>query len=72
MYEYAFVLSNRLEVGTNGMMAFERDKRKKAKAQGLEFGEAVFWKRKPSGGNLGQLSCFWEDGVCLGVKSTTG
>ena len=72
MCEYASVLLNRFEVGKDGMTAFERNKRKKAKALGLEFGEALLWKRKPSRGNLGKLSCLWDDGVYLGVKSTTG
>ena len=31
MCEYAFVLLNRFEVGKDGMTAFERNKRKKAK-----------------------------------------
>ena len=54
--EYASVLLNRFEVGKDGMTAFERNKRKKAKAVCLEVGEAVLWKRKPFGGNLGKLS----------------
>jgi hypothetical protein len=63
---------NRFEVSKDGMTAYERNKRKKAKAFGLEFGEAVMWKRKPSGAHLGKLTCMWDDGVYLGVKSTTG
>ena len=72
MAEYAAVLLNRFEVGRDGKTAFERCKGKKSKTLGLEFGEGLLWKRKPSGGALGKLSCLWEDGIYLGVKSTTG
>ena len=39
---------------------------------GIEFGEAVWWKRKPGGGALGKLTCMWEDGVYLGIRGTSG
>ena len=65
--EYAASLLNRFEVGHDGKTSYERCKGKKAKTLGIEFGEAVFWKRKLSGGALGKLTVTWEDGVYLGV-----
>ena len=72
MVEYAALLVNRFEVGHDGKTAFERCKGKKAKMLGIEFGEAVLWKRKPAGGALGKLTCMWEDGVYLGVRGRSG
>jgi hypothetical protein len=70
--EYSSYLLNRLEVGKDGKTAYERSKGKRAKVNGIEFGEAVLWKRRPVGGALGKLAVLWEDGVYLGVKGTTG
>ncbi len=53
------------------MNRYERCKGK-AKTMGLEFGDSVLWQRKPSGGQLGKLTCLWEDGIYLGVKAGTG
>ena len=72
LVEWAAVVLNRYEVGKDGKTSFERCKGKQAKTFGLEFGEAVLWKRKPSGGHLGKLTCLWEDGVFLGIKGCTG
>ena len=66
LVEYAAVLLNRFEVGRDGRTAFERSKGRKARTLGLEFGEAVLWKRKPVGGSLTKLSCLWDDGIYLG------
>ena len=41
-------------------------------AEGLLFEEEILWKRRRAGGSLGKLTCKWEDGVCLGIKATTG
>jgi hypothetical protein len=54
MAEYGALLINRFEVGKDGMTAYERNKKKKAKTLGLEFGEALLWKRKPIWGTAGQ------------------
>ena len=70
--EYAAFVINRFEVGHDGKTNFERCKGKKAKTLGIEFGEAVHWKRKPIGGALGKLSVMWEDGVYLGIKGKSG
>ena len=61
-----------MEVSHDGKTAYERCKGKSAKVLGIEFGEAVMWKRKPSGGGLGKLQSMWDDGVFLGIKGTTG
>ena len=49
LVECASYLSNRCEVGHDGKTAYERLKGKKAKVQGIEFGETVMWKRRPIG-----------------------
>ena len=72
LIEYASVLLNRFEVGRDGRSAYERSKGKVSKFIGVEFGEAVHWKRKAVGGALGKLTCLWEDGVYLGVRSRSG
>ena len=40
LVEYASYLLNRLEVGKDGKTAYERNKGKQAKVNGIEFGEA--------------------------------
>ena len=72
MLEYASFLPNRLEVGQDDKTAYERCKGKRAKTLGIEFGEAILWKRKPSGGALGKLSVMWSSGIYLGVKGKSG
>ena len=61
--EYAGFLLNRFEVGSDGKTAYERCKGKRAKTSGIEFGEAILWRRRPVGGALAKLTCLWEDGV---------
>ena len=68
LVEYSSYLLNRLEVGHDGKTAYERNKGKKAKVTGVEFGESVLWKRKPVGGALGKLAVMWEDGVFFGLR----
>ena len=70
--EYASHLLNRFEVGHDGKTAYERCKGKKAKTLGIEFGEAILWKRQAIGGALAKMSCLWEDGVYLGVRGASG
>ena len=69
--ECSSYLPNRLEVGRDGKTSSERLKGKKARVQGIEFGEAVLFKRLTVGGGLGKLSIMWEDGIFLGVKGST-
>ena len=72
LVEYAALVLNRFEVGKEGKTAHERSKGKNGKLMGLEFGEAVLWKRRPEEGHLGKLTCLWSDGIHLGVKGSTG
>lgn len=72
LIEYASFLLNRFEVGHDGKTSWERCKGKRAKTLGIEFGEAVLWRRKPLGGALAKLTSMWEDGVYLGVKGKSG
>ena len=65
-------MMSRADVGADGKTGYERCKERRARLLGMEFGEAVLWKRWREGGPLGNLSCMWEDGIYLGVKGTTG
>ena len=65
-------MMSRADVGADGKTGYERYKERRARLLGMEFGEAVLWKRRREGGPLGKLSCMWEDGIFLGVKETTG
>ncbi|MGB2167266.1 MAG: hypothetical protein ACPH3M_08550, partial [Candidatus Puniceispirillales bacterium] len=57
--EHAAVLLNRFEVGHDGKTALERNKGKKAKFLGIEFGEAILWKRAGAAAAAGvwSLTC---------------
>lgn len=70
--EYAGFLLNRFEVSNDGKTAYERFKGRKARVHGIEFGEAVHWRRLPERGPLGKLESLWGDGIYLGVKGKTG
>lgn len=70
--KYAAFLINRFEVGQDNKTAYERIKGKNAKVMGIEFAEAMLWRRKPVGGAFGKVTCMWGDGVYLGVKEKTG
>ena len=72
LIEYVSLLLNRYEVGKDGRTAYERDKGKKSKLMGLEFGESVMWRRKPVGNNVAKLAVMWDKGTYLGVKGSTG
>jgi hypothetical protein len=72
MVEYAAHLICRFEVSHDGKTAYERCKGKRAKTKGVEFGEAILWRRKPVGNALGKLTSMWEHGVFLGVKGKSG
>ena len=54
--EWSAHVLNRFEVGKDGRTSYERCKGKPARHLGIEFGEAVLWRRKPSVGALGKLS----------------
>ena len=59
-------------MGKYGRTAYEPCKGKPARHLGIEFGEAVLWRRKPSGGALGKLSVAGSNGVFLCVKGISG
>ena len=59
--EWSAHVLNRFEVGKDGRTAFERCKGKRAKHLGIEFGEAVLWRKKPPGGALWELSVAWSN-----------
>ena len=46
--EYASYLMNRLEVGKDGKVAYDRAKGKKPTVLGVEFGEKLLYKVKPT------------------------
>ena len=60
-------LLTRCGVGKDGRKPVESIKAKMARAQGMEFGEGLWWKRRREGGRLGKLTVMWEDGVCVCV-----
>ena len=73
LVEYAGHLLNRHEVGHDGKTAYERLKGKQATTLGIEFGESVHWKKRPTKGQaLSKLAITWSDGIFLGVKGVSG
>ena len=72
MVEYVSYLVNRCKVGHHGKTAYERCKGKRAKINGIEFWEAVWWKRKREGGGPGKLTSMWSDGIYVGMKGKSG
>ena len=56
----------------DGKTACERTKGKSAKVIGIEFGEAVLWRRKPIGNALAKFTCLWAEGIYLGISSKSG
>ena len=72
MVEHAAVVLNKCEIGADGKTAHERLKGKKATLLGLEFGEAVLFRKKPLPGKMAKLSSVWEEGVYLGHRAISG
>ena len=56
----------------DGRTHYARLKGKKARLPGMRFGEGVMWKRRPQSGPRGELSCFWNDAIYLGVSGSAG
>ena len=54
---------SRADVGAELKTGCERCKERRGRLPGMEFGEAVLWKRRREGGTLGQLSGMWKDGI---------
>ena len=65
--EYAAYLVNRMNVGTDGKVAYERIKGKKPTVMGLEFGEKVLYKIK-AGQRLEKINSRWDFGIFVGVR----
>ena len=70
--EYSAVLLNRYEVGHDGKTAYERLRGKKSKVLGVEFGEAVQWRKIIKGERQNKLDTVWDDGVYAGHKTVSG
>ena len=65
--EYGAYLANRLKIGEDGKVPFERLRGKKPTVLGLEFGEKVLYKRK-IGAKLEKLNPRWDYGIFVGVR----
>ena len=72
MVGYASFLLNRFEIGSDGKSSYERLKGKKAKVNGLEFGEGLWFKVKEKKEGIGKLAVKWKDGVYLGIRAASG
>ena len=72
LIEYAGVLINRYEVGHDGKTPYERTRGKVSKMIGLEFGEAIEFRRQPQGLRRAKLESLWERGLFIGYKSQSG
>ena len=64
--EYAAYLMNRMSMGQDGKVAYERIKGKKPTILGLEFGEKVLYKTRPTKDANVVLDARWVPGVFLG------
>ena len=69
--EYAAYLVNRLEVGHDGKVAYERVKGKKPTILGVEFGEKLVYKLKPKH-KLEKINPRWAYGISVGVQRRSG
>lgn len=67
MPDYAAYLIHRLSQGTDGKVAFERIKGKKAIVLGIEFGDKVFYKLKHTQ-RLQKIHTRWGHGISVGVR----
>ena len=67
MPDYAAYLLNRLHVGEDGKVPYERMKGKKPTVLGIEFGEKVLYKIK-LGGKLEKLNARWAYGIFVGIR----
>ena len=67
MPEYAAYLTNRLQRGNDGKVAYERIKGKSPTILGVEFGETLLYK-VPKGPKMEKIKARWEPGIFVGVK----
>ena len=68
--EYVAYLMNRLCMGSDGKVAYERVKGKKPTVLGVEFGEKVLYKIK-QGSKLQKINARWEYGIFVGVRKVS-
>ena len=71
LVEFAAVLLNRFEVGTDGKTAFERLRGKPSRILNLEFGEQVHFRRTRTDSKMVKLGLLWSDGVFLEYRSAS-
>ena len=69
--EYAAYLLNRLEIGKDGKVAYERVKGKKPTVLGIEFGEKLLYKVKPDQ-KMEKINSRWECGIFVGIRRKSG
>ena len=69
--EYATYLMNRLEAGKDGKVAYDRAKGKKPTVLGVEFGEKLLYKVKPTA-KLEKINSRWEFGIFVWVMRRSG
>ena len=68
LVEYAAFLWTRFNVSKDGKTAYERLKGKRAKVHGIEFGEAILWKRRQEGGPSANWPVCGKTGYMWGSK----
>ena len=66
--DYAAYLMNRMEVSKDGKTSYERTKGKKPTILGIEFGEKLLYKVKPTQ-KMEKINVRWEYGIFVGVRS---
>ena len=69
--EYALYLMNRLEVGKDGKVAYDRAKGKKPTVLGVVFGEKLLYKVRPTA-KLEKINSRREFGIFVGVRRRSG
>ena len=69
--EYASYLMNRLEVGKDGKVAYDRAKGKKPTVLRVEVGEKLLYKVKLKA-KLEKINSRWEFGIFVGVRRRSG
>ena len=68
--EYVAYLMNRLCVGSDGKVAYERVWGKKPTILDVEFGEKVLYKAK-RGAKLEKIKARWAYGIFVGVRKVS-
>ena len=59
-------------MGSDGKTCYERLKGKRARTNGLEFGEGLWFKTKAKREGIGKLASVWQDGIYLGIRAVSG